>query len=193
MTVETGRSAENEWNEADVLSRGRAGDDVAFDLLVRRYETELRAVALFLTGQASDADDVVQETFIAAFEGLATYEARASLKTWLTRILYRRAARHIRSQRVRRAAAPVRLSQASREILNGAAHGSPVSQEIRQDVLDALQLLDPDHREVLVLRELQGLSYREIASVLEVPDGTVESRLFRARQELKERLKDYLD
>lgn len=193
MSLENDRF-ERPFDSSAVLARAQAGDDAAFDAIVQHYETELRGIALFLTGQSSDADDVLQETFIAAYEGLSAFEARASLKTWLTRILFRRAARHVRSQRVRRAAQPLQLSQASREILNGAVQGSSTAGlEIRQDVLEALQMLDAEHREVLVLRELQGLSYREIAAVLEIPDGTVESRIYRARQELKERLKDYLD
>lgn len=185
------------WDEAAILSRvrkARSGDDSAFDELVRYFEAELRGVALFLTGQSSDAEDIVQETFIAAYEGLGRFEGKASFKTWLSRILFLRAAKHHRSQRVRRLAHPIRLSEASRERLSGAVTGTGSAEalEIKQDVLDALQTLQPDHREVLILRELQGLSYREIAEVLGIADGTVESRLFRARAELKERLKEYL-
>jgi RNA polymerase sigma-70 factor, ECF subfamily len=198
MPVETASpTPPHGWDEAGILSRVRwaqRGDDSAFDELVRHYEAELRGAALFLTGQPSDADDIVQETFIAAYEGLGRFEGKASFKTWLSRILFLRAAKHHRSQRVRRLAHPIRLSDASRELLSGAAAGTTSADalEIRQDVLDALQTLQPEHREVLILRELQGLSYREIAGVLEIADGTVESRLFRARSELKERLKEYL-
>jgi RNA polymerase sigma-70 factor (ECF subfamily) len=104
------------------------------------------------------------------------------------------AARHRRSQRVRDAAQPVVLSAASKALLEGSAEPSGTrASEIRMDVLAVIEALAPEHRDVVVLRELDGMSYREIAEVLGVPEGTVESRLFRARQELKEHLKDYLD
>jgi RNA polymerase sigma-70 factor (ECF subfamily) len=179
--------------DLEILRRAQRGDDAAFEELVNRYGQKLYGLAFFLTGQASDAEDVVQETFLGAYEGLGAFEGRSSVKTWLSRILVNQAARHHRSLRVRTAAQPLRLTAASQELLNGAAAASPATaSEIRLDVLTVIQRLRPEHREVVVLRELEGMSYHEIADVLNVPEGTVESRLFRARQELKEHLKDYL-
>jgi RNA polymerase sigma-70 factor (ECF subfamily) len=179
--------------DLEILRRAQRGDDAAFEELVNRYGKKLYGLAFFLTGQASDAEDVVQETFLGAYERLGAFEGRSSVKTWLSRILVNQAARHHRSLRVRTAAQPLRLTAASQALLNGAATASPATaSEIRLDVLAVIQLLRPEHREVVVLRELEGMSYREIADVLNVPEGTVESRLFRARQELKEHLKDYL-
>ena len=179
--------------DLEILRRAQRGDDAAFEELVNRYGRNLYGLALFLTGQASDAEDVVQETFLGAYERLGAFEGRSSVKTWLSRILVKQAARHHRSLRVRTAAQPLRLTAASQALLNGAATASPATaSEIRLDVLAVIQLLRPEHREVVVLRELEGMSYREIADVLNVPEGTVESRLYRARQELKEHLKDYL-
>jgi RNA polymerase sigma-70 factor, ECF subfamily len=179
--------------DADAVRRAQAGDDAAFEELVARYGRELYGLALFLTGQASDAEDVVQETLLGAYERIGSFEFRSSVRTWLSRILVNQAARHQRSKRVRKLAQPVRLSEASQELLKGTATGSAVTaSEIRMDVLEVLQTLKPEHKEVVVLRELDGMSYEEIAEVLSIPQGTVESRLFRARQELKELLKDYL-
>ena len=181
-------------NDVELVRRAQGGDSAAFDEVVNRFTGELYGLALFLTGQASDADDVLQETFLGAYENLAAFEGRSSLKTWLSRILLNQAARHRRSQRVRKAAQPVHLSAASQAVLEGAARQSQVrDSEIRLDVLQVLQTLQPDYREVVVLREMEGMSYQQIAETLHIPEGTVESRLFRARQELKERLKEYLD
>ncbi|MGD0090763.1 MAG: sigma-70 family RNA polymerase sigma factor [Planctomycetota bacterium] len=179
--------------DAEALRRAQGGDDAAFEELVSRYAGELYGLAFFLTGQASDAEDVVQETLLGAYERLAAFESRSSVKTWLSRILVNQAARHHRSQRVRKAAQPLQLTAAAAELLQGAVAASPAAaSEIRMDVLDVIQTLRPEYREIVVLRELQGLSYQQIAEVLSIPAGTVESRLFRARQDLKELLKDYL-
>jgi len=180
--------------DSDLVRRAQAGDDAAFDELALRYGRELYGLAFFLTGQASDAEDVVQETLLGAYEGIRRFEARAAVRTWLTRILVNQAARHHRSQRVRKIAHGKPLSEASVALLSGKAGLTPQGvSELRLDVLEVLQTLTPEHREVVVLRELDGLSYQEIAEVLGVPGGTVESRLFRARQELKDRLKAYLE
>lgn len=181
-------------SDAELLRRAQRGDDAAFEDLVGRYGKELYGLAYFLTGQASDAEDVVQEALLGAYEGLAGFESRSSVRTWLTRIVVNQAARHRRSQRVRDAAQPVVLSAASKALLEGTAEPSGArASEIRMDVLAVIEKLAPEYRDVVVLRELDGMSYREIVEVLGVPEGTVESRLFRARQELKEHLKDYLD
>lgn len=180
-------------SDVELLRHAQAGHDAAFEELVRRYGKELYGLAFFLTGQSSDAEDVVQETLLGAYEGLSAFEFRASVRTWLTQILVRQAARHNRSQRVRKAAQPVPLSAASRALLQGAATVTPATAaEIRMDVLEVIQSLRPEQRAVVVLRELDGMTYQQIADVLSIPAGTVESRLFRARQELKEYLKDYL-
>jgi RNA polymerase sigma-70 factor, ECF subfamily len=197
MTVETARfESDSPYvsnTEAELIAQVQRGNDSAFDALVERHERALYGMAYYLTGQHSDAEDIVQETFLAAFERIRSFEGRSSLKTWLARILMNRAARHHRSRRVRQAAQPVRLSDASRAVLQGAARDQIHNDDIRMDVLAVLQTLKPEHREILVLRELEGMNYQEIASVLELPDGTVESRLFRARQELKDRLKAYVE
>ena len=190
MNLDEGKPAAS---DAEILRRAKSGDDAAFGELVERYGNELYGLAFFLTGQASDAEDVVQETLIGAYEGLSGFQARSSLRTWLRQILVRQAARQKRSQRVCKMVQPMDLSAASKALLGGMAQNDPArASEIRMDVLEVLQTLSPEHREIVVLREMDGLSYTEIAEVLQIPEGTVESRLFRARQELKTLLKDYL-
>ena len=170
----------NETESASPRERERA-DEAAFHELVDRYANEMYRLAVSLVGNATDAEDVVQEAFSGAFQAMPNFEGRSSVRTWLSRILVKQAAKWCRRRKVRRTVA-----------LDAAAPGPNPEQGLRIDVLGSLETLSPEHREVIALREFQGMSYEEIAEVLGVPRGTVESRLFRARQELKERLKAYL-
>jgi len=177
-------------SDAALLLQARGGDHAAFHALVDRHAAGLFATAVALVGRAADAEDLLQETFTGALRGLAKFEGRSSVKTWLTVILLRRVAMH-RRRAGRKDDRLVPLDAAA-----GAATDRPpptAAVDARLDVMDALGALRPEHREVLVLRELQGLAYDEIAEALDVPRGTVESRLFRARRALRERLGDYLD
>jgi RNA polymerase sigma-70 factor (ECF subfamily) len=153
-------------------------------------------MAVSLCGNGADAEDVLQEAFTGAYRGLGRFEARSSVKTWLSRILVTQAALWRRRRRSRRDVLPL-TSLAGPEDEGGqlpvAAPGAGPAAEVDYgiDLRAALQALSPDHREVVTLREIDGLSYEEIARVLGVPRGTVESRLHRARAELRERLKAY--
>lgn len=179
--------------DLELVRRARHGDEQAFHELVNRYAGQLFGLACSLVGNVADAEDVVQETFSGAFRKLTTFEARSSVKTWLIRILVRQAARCHRYRRVRKTLSLDDLSEASKATL-AKTKGAPGTSDldIRMDVLGILDTLSPEHRDVIVLREMQGMSYREMAETLRVPRGTVESRLFRAREKLKEGLKDYL-
>ena len=169
--------------DAELVRRIRRGDGEAFAQLVGRHGGRLYAVAASMLGNGPDAEDAVQETLTGAFRGLRGFQGRSSVKTWLTRILVRCVAK-IRHGRYVRVAEPI-------DYVEGPPSADPAT-DIHLDVRDVLADLSEEHRAVIVLRAMQGLSYDEIAEVLDVPRGTVESRLFRARQILKELLKDYL-
>ena len=182
-----------EPTDAEIVLRAQAGNESAFEQLLERHGRHLYGLAYYLCGDSHDADDIVQETFLAAFQALNRFESRSTVKTWLSGILVKVAARHHRSQRISKASVPLHLSAESKALLAGSGvASSPKSAEIRMDVMGVLMTLRPEYREVIVLRELDGLSYQEIEAVLGLPAGTVESRLFRARQEMKEKLKEYL-
>jgi RNA polymerase sigma-70 factor (ECF subfamily) len=172
----------------ELIQAARAGDPAAFHALVDRYAHSLFALAVSLSGNIADAEDMVQETFTGAFRGLGGFQGRASVKTWLSRILVRQAARHLRYAR-RRKATFVPL-EATPDAAMAAASSHPGA-DTRMDVMAAIRSLSPEHQGVIVLRELEGLSYDEMAEVLQIPRGTVESRLFRARRALQEHLKEY--
>lgn len=169
-------------DDLELLRRARRGDGKAFHALVDRYARPMYGLAYSLLNNAADAEDVVQETFAGAFKALSKFEERASVKTWLSRICVNQVAMFRRDRRSR---------DEHRESLD-AVEATNANVDARLDLQSTLQRLSDEHREVLVLRELQQLSYEEIAGVLNVPRGTVESRLHRARAELRKLLGDYL-
>lgn len=161
----------------EFLRRLRRQEQAAFHELVDRFSQQLYRVAYSMVGNAADAEDVVQETFAGAFAGISKFRGEASLKTWLMQILVRQSARVQRSRGRRLTIGIEKAEQAS--------HDPTPAVDSRIDVIEMLQKLSPEHREVIVLRELQGMGYEEMADTLKIPRGTVESRLHRARQELK--------
>ena len=188
-----------EPSDLDLWKSAVHGDHRAFHALVDRHARALFRVALSLSQTRSDAEDICQETFAAAFKGLKGFDGRASVKTWLTRILMRRAAKIWNKQRnARRTISLFRNDAGERDqevnvgALSGKASGSAtVDVDTRMDVLAVIRELPEEFRDVVVLREIDGLSYQEIADTLGVPRGTVESRLHRARAELRRRLTGY--
>ncbi len=161
-----------------------AGDAASFEALVDNHWQHLFRLAYSIVCERSGAEDVVQETFLAAFSRMGSFRGESSVKTWLISILVRQAARYRRREGIRRHKP---LDAAGRDEGSEVAEGA----DARLDLAWALEGLDDGHRDVIVLRELEGLSYDEIAQVLGVPRGTVESRLYRARRALREKLADY--
>jgi RNA polymerase sigma-70 factor (ECF subfamily) len=175
-------AGEGRADDVDLLRRIAGGDEAAFRALVDRHARYLTGVALALCGNnRDDADDLVQETFAAVLT--SRYRGEAAARTWLVNILVRRAAMLRRSRR-REHGAPLDAPEASGASPEGGS-------DAKLDVARMLERLPPDQRQVIVLRELQGLSYEEMAGVLKVPRGTVESRLHRARAALKELFRGY--
>lgn len=170
----------------------RRGDNAARAELVMRHGRRLFGLAAALMG-AADADvcDVVQETFLAAFDGgLKAFRGDASLATWFSGILVNRV-RKLRRYRQSRPTRP--LDALERPLPAGdIASRCPAAQvEQRIDVQTMLDSLPPEYREVIVLREMQAMSYAEMASVLGVPQRTAETRLTRARRMLRDRFGRY--
>ena len=146
-----------------------------------------------MIGNTTDAQDIVQETLLAAFQGMAKFEGRSQVKTWLVSILVRQVALSRRQKAQRKTTSLDAMREADE--VSGARTSSKAEPAVasavagidaRLDLMEAMATLSDEHREVVVLRELCGLTYDEIAELLGVPRGTVESRLFRARQMLRE-------
>jgi RNA polymerase sigma-70 factor (ECF subfamily) len=160
-----------------------------FDDLVRDHAAAIVNLARAMTGSDADADDLAQETFVRAWRGFSRFRGESSVRTWLHGI----ALNVIRTHRAKRSRAGQLFNVFSRRDAEGedplermAAAGDLERELATRDALDrALATLPADLRETLVLRDVQGLDYREISAVLGVPIGTVESRICRARQRLK--------
>lgn len=164
-------------SDAELLEQIAQGSQQAFGELVNRHGRYLYAVARSLCDDVADAEDVVQETLIAALQ--SGFAGRASVRTWLVAILIRQAAL------IRRRKKP--QSPLTIVVQPDAADAS----DARLDLARMLQSLSPELRQVIILRELEQMSYQEIAQTLGLPRGTVESRLHRARQQLLQRFKGY--
>lgn len=173
----------------ELVERAKQGDRKAFHQLVDRFAPRLYQVAAVMTGNYTDAQDLVQETLLGAYEGLPAFEGRSSVKTWLTGIMIRQASlQRRRSSRDRKMTSldqPAVPGEVT-DLRRGASTSETARTNARLDLMSLMSRLSEEHRDVLVLRELEGLSYEEIAQMMGVPRGTIESRLFRARQALKE-------
>ena len=172
------------------MRKCRGGDARFYEPLVRAYEPQGLRMALGMMGNSDDARDALQEAFVKAFQALERFDASRPFGPWFFQIL-RNQCRDL----LRRRQARFRVEVVSDGLLDSAPDTGPSSAirqrqrvEARRLLWKALERLPEDQREVLVLKELQGLRYQEIASIVDIPEGTVASRLFSARQALKETL-----
>ncbi len=165
-----------------------AGNAEAYGAIVRRYQDRLVAAVYAMIGSREDAEDVTQECLAIAFRRLSTFEGRSSLFTWLHRIAMNLAISHRRKRRLENAHERTSMEFAELDLVG---REEPVEQQIdRRDqqalVRAAVLQLDEQYRSVLVLRDVQGMDYGDIAETLQIPIGTVRSRLHRARLEIKD-------
>jgi len=168
-----------------LLEQARQGDSGAFTVIVERYQDELYTMSLRLLGVPADAADVVQETFLRAYMNLPRLRA-VSVRGWLYRVAVN-ASRDVQRRAVRRPADPLEDSEGKVLDLPSPDVGPEAALESRERVAAirrALMTLPEDYRVAVVLRDVNDLTYEEIAEVLRVPLGTVKSRLSRARTQL---------
>jgi RNA polymerase sigma-70 factor, ECF subfamily len=176
-----------EQTDEQLVARAQEGETRAFELLVRKYQHKIIQLVSRLVGEA-DAADVAQETFIKAYRALAGFRGQSAFYTWLYRIGINTAKNHIVSRGRRPANQDIDIADA--EQYGHTEHLSDVdtpesvllSEEIKQKVAEVIHKLPADLRQAITLRELEGLSYEEIAEVMDCPIGTVRSRIFRARE-----------
>ena len=171
------------------LERARAGDNGAFEALVLRYQARIVNYASAMVHDAGAAEDVAQETFVRAWRGLGRFRGESTFKTWLYRIATNVARTHL-DRRGRRARIADRSLDDEAEPLQAGDVPSPAPDAetalVRREAIDrALSELPDELRQALVLRDVEGLDYKEIAGVTGAPIGTVESRIFRARRRLR--------
>ena len=176
--------------DLEAVSRARRGEVGAFDELVRRYEHRIVNFVRTQVSKKVDAEDVAQEVFIRAYRGLKTFKGQSAFKTWLYQIATNTARTHLERHGRRKEDAAGTLSDEGPDSPPPAASGEDLeAQVLLRDRLDrALAALPEDQRQIVVLRDVEGFEYKEIAAMLSIPIGTVESRIFRARARLRELL-----
>jgi len=161
--------------DAPLVQRAQRGDRLAFERLVDRHQHRLFTLAARTLGDRSEAEDAVQEAFLRAWRGLGSFRGGSLFSTWLYRICVNAA----HDQRERRRAEPVETVETTPD-----ARDRFAERELSGDLQRALAALDEEQRRTVVLSDVLGCSYAEIAEITGVAEGTVKSRLFRARTEL---------
>ena len=188
--------------EAMFVLRLQANEDAAYDELVRTYSGSIFHVAYRMLGDTAESSDIVQEIFLKVFRNIGGFKGEAALKTWIFRIAFSEILNRLRWWKRRHRFSTVSLDDQPNG--NGAGPGHSVasssptpeqalqSKEQETAIQQALGRLSGEHRSIIVLRDIEGFSYNEIADVLGVSIGTVKSRLARARADLRKSLMRYL-
>ena len=186
-------------SDQQLVERVQAGEKAAFDLLVRKYQHRVLKLVSRFVSDAAEAEDVAQEAFIKAYRALASFRGDSAFYTWLYRIAINTAKNALVSNRRRPVdfdldlQDPEQYDRHARLRDGDTPEGVLLTEEIRNVVERAMEQLPEDLRTAIVLRELEGLSYEEIAEAMDCPVGTVRSRIFRAREAIDKKLKPLLD
>src|SRR5499427_5630168 len=188
--------------ETRLISRLRVGDLDAFEDLVAHFERPVYSLCFRLLGDAEEARDAAQETFIKVYRGLGKFRAESGLKTWIYRIAINQAMNQQRWWRRRHRDETISLELSRGESDTRLSDGlpshavSPELEAIRNEregrIMNALGEIKQEYRVALVLREIEELSYEEIAITLSISIGTVKSRIARGREELRHRIRDLI-
>lgn len=185
--------------DLELVRRVQRGDQVAFDLLVQKYQHRLAHLVGRYIRDPEEIEDVVQEAFIKAYRGLASFRGESAFYTWLYRIAINTAKNHLVSAGRRVPDQGVDASEAeqfdSGTLLqeSDTPEHQVLTREIEAAVYEAIESLPQELKDAITLRELEGLSYEEIAEVMDCPIGTVRSRIFRARETIDRWLRPLLD
>lgn len=185
------------FEEAELVEKVKAGHTESYGDLVRRYQDRVFNTCWRICGNLEDARDLTQEAFLKAFEGISTFRYQSGFYTWVFRVAVNLALSHGRKSRRRHTVSLDQAGGAEGAEAEGLARrvardpgndpAELVSEgELQGVIVRALHDLDEDHRAVVVLRDVEGLDYHEIGVILEIPPGTVRSRLHRARMALRQ-------
>ena len=175
------------------------GNQHAFGLLVLKYQRKLMRLILFFVKDPAEAEDLVQETFLKAYQALATFRGESAFYTWLYRIGVNSAKTHLSLQRRKMFAQEVEqepegLRRSAAGLGESATPDSLLaSKQLAEQVNEAMASLSEELRKAISLREIDGLSYEEIAVMMKCPIGTVRSRIYRAREVIADKIRPFLD
>jgi RNA polymerase sigma-70 factor (ECF subfamily) len=192
-------------SDEDLVRRTQAGERGAFDLLVLRYKDRIFNLCLQKLGDHEDALDASQEAFLRAYRAIGTFEGKSKFFTWIFRIALNCAFTRRRRRKRGQEVLPCSMSGSGGSDDEDRRPDAGDPPDLRSDpaalalaaereatISDAIASLDEDHHRIVLLRDVEGLAYEEIAEILDLPIGSVKSRLHRARLALRERLKAYL-
>lgn len=188
------------WAEMTLIARAQAQDDAAFDQIMRLHADRIYNYVRRMVGNPQDAEDITQEVFIRAYQGLSQFDGRSSLSTWLFRIATNLCIDHKRRQSRRVQTIPYHHDEADEEegdwefpdTAQPSALEQLLTKELQEVVERAIEALSPKLKTVLLLYDVEGLSYEQIAEALGIPTGTVKSRLFAAREQIRKQVEVYM-
>lgn len=182
-------------SDAELIQRFLDGETEAFAWIVKRHEDYVHNSVIYMTGDDREAEDITQEVFLKVYRGIKNFRHEAELRTWLYRIAVNTVRSGWRKQK-RRPSCDSLQNRPPVDLPPGPDGQNPVhkivQQETIREVKKAIAELKQEWREVIVLRDIEGLTYAEVAEVLHVPEGTVKSRLARGREALRGRLNDVM-
>jgi RNA polymerase sigma-70 factor (ECF subfamily) len=180
----------------------QAGEVDAFEVLVRRHQKRMLNIAYRIIGSYEEACEIVQDAFISAYKNIKGFKGKAKFSTWLYTIVInhsRNRLKQLKTRRYREAYSTNNpITTPDGEIQADPPSNAPSAldrleaQDVQQQVQGCINILDAEFREVIILRDIQGFSYDEISVMLKVPEGTVKSRLFRAREGVRDCLKNVM-
>jgi RNA polymerase sigma-70 factor, ECF subfamily len=201
---QTLKDEDKNWmTEADLdallVNRAQSGDLRAFDLLVRRYQSKVQYAIGKLVRDRTECEDIAQEVFIRVYKNLSGFRGDSSFYTWIYRISINTAKNFLASNGRKIATSDMEIDIADQiaDVASLRDRATPereaLSQEISQTVVEAMAALPDDIRQALQLREIEGLSYEEIAEKMQCPIGTVRSRIFRAREAIDRKVRPLME
>lgn len=179
--------------DAELIRHVQAGNKAAFDVLVLKYQSRVLTLIRRYINDVMEAEDVAQETFIKAYKGLVNFRGESAFYTWLYRIAVNTAKNYLTANARRQVGHAVGVDDSEQDFLDSHTSqqdlASPdallMAEEARVQIMASIDNLPRKLREVIKLRELDGFSYEEIASIMDCPVGTVRSRIFRARDAIE--------
>jgi len=186
--------------EKDLLLKARNGDVEAFEMIIEDYQKKVFNIALRMIGNHDDASELAQEVFIRIYKSIKNFKGESSLSTWIYRITTNVCLDELRKRKNKNVVSlDEDVKHEDGEIKRQVEDTGPTpdiiaeKNEIRRVVKEAILSLPEDQRTVIILRDIQGFSYDEIAKIMNCPEGTVKSRINRSRQILRDRLKPKLE